>query len=186
MLEKVKQFVEESFKRGVNFHPGQLVHFDRTVHWLRVLKPDADEAMLIAAYAHDIARAFRDGDANATFRNKEFNDPEYLKEHQQQGAKIISDFLRNNNYPEDKVQLISEMVSHHEVGGDENSDLLMDADSLSFMENNVPLFIDKIEKLGKDKILSKISWMYNRISSERARELAKSFYDKAMEELAKY
>lgn len=183
MLEKVKQFVNDSFASGVNFSPTQLAHFEGASHWIKVLFPDADESMLIAAYAHDIGRAFRLTDSVETFKHREFNDPEYLKEHQENSAQIIVAFLRKNDYPEDKIGIIENMVKHHEEGGDDNSNLLMDADSLSFLENNVSHFVNQIAKQGKEKIQNKISWMYNRISAEKAKELAKPYYDKALEML---
>jgi len=186
MLGKIKQFVKESFEKGVNFSPTQLIHFEGTLNWLKVLKPDATEDMLIAAYAHDISRAFRQTDSVETFKNKEFNDPKYLKEHQESGAKIISDFLRENDYPEDKIIFIANMIAHHEAGIDEYSNLLMDADSLSFLENNVPHFINQISKQGKDKIQAKIIWMYDRINSDRAKELARPFYNDAIVALENY
>ena len=186
MLEKVKQFVRESFEKNINFSLTQLVHFERTVYWLKLLKPDADEAMQIAAYAHDIARGFRQTDSAETFKHREFNDPEYLKEHQENGAEIISKFLNENNYPEEKICLIHNMITHNEIGIDEESKLLMDADSLSFLENNLSHFIDQIAKQGKDKIKNKITWMYDRIHSDRAKEIAKPYYDKAMEILNNY
>ncbi|MFA6918508.1 MAG: DUF4202 family protein [Patescibacteria group bacterium] len=186
MLEKVKQFVKESFEKGINYSPTQLVHFERTIYWMKILKPDADEAMQIAAYAHDIARGFRQSTSVDTFKHREFNDPEYLKDHQEGGAEIISKFLKENDYPDDKINLVYNMVAHHEVGVDENSNLLMDADSLSFLENNVLHFIDQIPKQGKEKIQNKIAWMYDRISSEKAKELAKPYYDKAIEALENY
>ncbi len=54
---KVKKFVEESFAKKGKFSD-ELRHFWRTAYWLKKLDPKADEAMLIAAVAHDIERAF--------------------------------------------------------------------------------------------------------------------------------
>ncbi|MFA5047731.1 MAG: DUF4202 family protein [Patescibacteria group bacterium] len=184
MLEKVKQFVDESFAKGINFSPTQKFHFEGTLHWIKVLRPDADEAMQIAAYAHDIARAFRETDSVETFKYKEFNDPDYLKEHSESGAKIMAEFLKENDYPQASVDLVYKMIAHHEVGIDEDSNLLMDADSLSFLGNNVTHFINQINKQGKEKITNKIVWMHDRIHSVQAKELAQPFYEQAIKDLA--
>ena len=184
MLEKVKQFVDESFAKGINFSPTQKLHFEGTLRWIKVLRPDADEATQIAAYAHDIARAFRETDSVETFKYKEFNDPEYLKEHSESGAKIMVSFLKENNYSEAKTDLVYKMIAHHERGIDDESNLLMDADSLSFLENNVGHFINYIAKQGKEKIKNKIAWMYDRMYSDNAKELARPFYEQAMKDLA--
>jgi len=47
-LEKAKEFVDQSV--------GPKPHFQNTLDWLLNLKPDADEALQIAAYCHDIER----------------------------------------------------------------------------------------------------------------------------------
>lgn len=58
--KKAEQFVKESFVKTGKKH--EMPHFERTVYWLLKLKPDADEALKIAAIAHDIERAFREKD----------------------------------------------------------------------------------------------------------------------------
>jgi hypothetical protein len=182
MLEKAKTFVAESFGSKVNNEA--MIHFERTVYWLLQLKPEADEAMQIAAYAHDIERAFREGSNDDFFKDKEFNDPEKLKEHEEKGAMIISEFLEKNNYEHSNTARVYNMVRHHEEGGDLESDLIQGADSLSFLENNVSKFIARIPIMGKEKIEKKITWMYERISLNKAKELAKPFYDEAVKKLA--
>ena len=183
MLEKVKQFVLESFSQGAN--EKNMDHFERAVYWLQRLKPDADEPMLIAAYAHDLGRAFREQDTANFFKDKEFDDPEILASHQEGGAKIISEFLKKQNYNPDDIKRIYNMVRYHEEGGDVESDLIKDADSISYLEVNVKKFLGWLDKLGKEKVRRKIDWMYERISSPQARELAKPFYDKALTDLNK-
>ncbi len=181
MLEKVKQFVKESYEKSAT---GRSVdHFEETLNWVKKLKPDADEPMLIAAYAHDIARGFRKTNTQDTFKDKEFNDPEILREHQDEGARIISEFLRENGYNEENIKRVANMVGHHEEGGDEESDLIKDADSLSYFDTNAIKHAGLIEKLGKDRVKNKIKWMFDRISSPEAKELAMPNYEKVMEML---
>jgi len=179
MFNKVKQFVDDSFKEIVP-------HFERTVYWLKELKPDADEAMEIAAYAHDIARAFRSADSIKKFKDKELNDPMRIKEHQEEGVKIIGKFLRDNHYNEKDTLKVENMVLKHEVGGNEESNFIKDADSISYLEINAPKHIEKwVPNLGKEKVRRKFQWMFDRITSNKAKELAKPFYIKAIELLEK-
>ncbi|MCK5283759.1 MAG: DUF4202 family protein [Nanoarchaeota archaeon] len=182
MLDKVKQFVKESFE---NCATGKSVeHFERTVYWIRQLKPNADEAILIAAYAHDIARAFRSTNSEQTFKTHELNDPEILEEHQKEGAKIMADFLEERGFEKDKIERIANMILKHEIGGDEESVLIKDADSISYLEINAPKHIKKlVVPLGKDKVERKIRWMFERISSEKAKQIAGSFYKRAIDML---
>jgi len=181
---KVKRFVISSFKK-VNDSNG-IKHLLRTVHWVKKLKPSADEVLLIAAVAHDIERAFRDHKNYNFIKNsdKGFKSEEHLTHHQTEGARIIGDYLKQIGASEDMINNIKILVSRHEIGGSEEENLLKDADSLSFFENNINHFVNnKIAETGKEKVKDKFDWMFNRISSLKAKELAQPFYDKAIKEL---
>jgi len=84
LYEKAEQFVDESYKGKHG-----MIHFKRTVYWVKQLKPDADEAMLIAAIAHDIERAFRkEGDPQMQrMKASGMKDEEFLRYHQEKGAR---------------------------------------------------------------------------------------------------
>lgn len=181
MLNKIKKFVNDSFNMSANDNGTK--HFEQTVYWVKEIKPNPDEPTLIAAYAHDIARAFRKETTQQTFKNKEFNDSEILTQHQEQGATIISDFLQKEDYNEEAIKRVHNMILHHEVGGDEDSDLIKDADSVSYLEINAVKHVKLADNLGREKIGNKIKWMYDRITSPKAKELAKPFYEKAIQKL---
>ena len=186
MLDEVKQFVNKSFKNSI-YGSGSVKHFERTIDWLKELKSDVDEPMLIAAYAHDIERAFRDADSQEDFfKDKEFNDKDFLAAHQIKGAEIISDFLKKQNYPEDKIKRIYNMIRRHEEEGDEESDLIKDADSISYLENNAAKHTKWTSNLGIDKVKRKIDWMYSRISSDKAKALAGPYYEKVLKIFESY
>ena len=183
MLNKVKQFVKESFEQSVSGK--SLKHFDRTVYWTKKLKLDVDEPILIAAYAHDISRAFRLKTTEERFKNIELNDPDILKKHQEESAHIVGDFLRKEDYDENSIKRVENMIRHHEEGGDEESDLIKHADSISYLEINAPKHIERLVKpLGKGKVRRKIEYMYNRISSPKVRSIAKPYYEKAIKQLS--
>ncbi len=179
LLDKVKQFVDESFK----YDEAQIRHFDRTVYWLQQLKPEADEALLIAAYAHDTERAFRLPEKSHEITGKSFLDPESLKQHQEKGAKIIGDFLEKNGAGRETIDKVKHLISAHEIGGGEDQNFLKDADSLSFLENNGSIFMSRLEKLGYDRVKEKFDWMYERITSQSAKEVAKPLYEKMVSDL---
>lgn len=173
--EKVRRFVDDSFGK-------QIPHHERTVFWLLRLKPDADEAMQIAAYSHDIDRAFRKLSSAETFRNNELNDHGIIKEHQNKGARIMTEYLIKENVSEAVTRRVAHMIAKHEVGGDAESDLIKDADSISYLENNASMHAEGLAKLlGTDKIKRKFDWMYDRVTNEKAHKIAKPFYDKALE-----
>lgn len=184
LYKKVEQFVKESFEECATGK--SLNHFERTVFWTRKLKPDADEAILVAAYAHDIARAFRSTNTEQTFQNYELNNPTILEEHQRKGAKIITEFLKKEGCEPKKIERIANMILKHEGGGDEESDLIKDADSISYLEVNAPKHAKKLVKsLGKDKLERKFHWMFKRISSEKAKQIALPWYKDALKKLEK-
>lgn len=185
MIEKIKQFVNESYQKSI-YGSGSIKHFERTVDWLLALKPDADEAMQIAAYAHDIERAFRDEVSEEVFKDREFNDPEFLADHETKGAEIAAKFLRDNGYGDNDVKRVYNMIRYHEEGGDDEANLIKDADSISYLEINAKRHLPLIETLGKEKVKNKIDWMYNRITTEKAKELATPFYDDVIRELYSY
>jgi len=179
LYDKVEEFVNDSFN-------GNVIHFERTVHWIKELKPDADEALLIAGISHDIERAFRKkGDSQEqTAVNKGFHHPEFFKSHEEIGARIIGEFLEKEGADEHLIQRVKSLILKHEEGGDDDQNLLKDADSVSFFENNIDHFLDaKVKEVGKQKIKKKFYWMYKRITSEKAKQIAKDWYQKAMDRI---
>jgi len=182
LFNKTREFVRESFDND----EAQMLHFDRTVYWLKELRPAADEAFLISAIAHDIERAFREDKSGFDNIRESFKDEEWLLKHSNRGAEILEKFLKEQGAGEGTIEGVKHLVSKHETGGDEEQNLLKDADSLSFVENNAPIFFSRIDKLGYNRVKEKFDWMYNRISSAKAKELAKPFYDKIALELEEY
>ena len=184
-LEKVKEFVKQSFVTAGDVY--DLKHFERTVYWLLLLKPDADEALQAAAYAHDIERAFRDKSYNKISENaKGFVSSEHLSHHQEIGAKIIADFLTAEGADKNFINKVKSLIAHHEVGGTTEENLLKDSDSISYFENQINMFINrKVLEAGKQKVREKFDWMFNRITSEQAKSIAYPMYQTAIKELEK-
>ena len=184
LYKEVENFVKNSF---INTGFGwQIKHFERTVYWVLELKPDADEALLISAIAHDIERAFKKNISHQDIKKskKGFGDINYLNFHQKQGGKIIERFLKKQNADKKLIQRVKMLISKHEIGGNADQNLLKDADSLSFFENNTEYFIEKlVSTMGVKKIKEKIDWMFNRISGKKARNIAFPWYEKAIKQL---
>jgi hypothetical protein len=182
LFTKVKKFVEESFRK-CGFEE-QIKHLERTVYWVKKLKPNADEALLIAAFAHDIETAFAWEKLQKNYKPK-FIDKSRLKKHQREGAEIIGEFLEKQGANPEMVNRVKMLISKHEEGGNEDQTLLKDADSISFFENNVDMFLKIAKKTGKERVKQKFDWMYNRITSKKAKDIAKPWYRKAINDLNK-
>jgi len=183
LYEKAEKYVEESFegKQG-------MVHFKRTVYWLKELKPDADEALQIAAIGHDIERAFRsEGDAQMKrMKDSGMRNTEFLTYHQNKGAELMGDLLKKQGASSELIERVKMLISKHEVGGNDDQNILKDADSVSFFENNVEFFLTHhAPKMGKEKVKEKFDWMFNRITSEKAKQIARKWYEEGINKLEK-
>ncbi len=177
LYDKVVEYVDYSFGE-------KKPHFERTVYWIEKFIPNATEAHKIAAYAHDIERAFRDKDKMIP---EDYLDPEFLNNHQGKGIEIISNFLESQNAPNDLIEKVRYLINKHEVGGDLEQNALMDADSVSYFETNAQHFVEeKAPNEGYQKIKGKFDFMFNRISTDEHRKSAKENYEKWLKELEKY
>ena len=182
LYKQAEQFVIDSFNKANK--SGQIPHFLQTVHWIKVLKPDADDALLISAVAHDIERAYRKQDMEEKKRLYSYTDPEFFRLHEERGAEIIGDFLKQQGATAEIIKRVKMLVSRHEEGGNDDQNLLKDADSVSFFETNISLFLTKhVQDVGKEKVREKFDWMYNRITSEKAKQIARSWYEEAIKNL---
>jgi hypothetical protein len=64
---------------------------------------------------------------------------------------------------------------------------MMDADSVSFFETTAENFVTtKAQVEGYEKIKEKLDWMFNRISSDQAKDVAEPHYKKWITELELY
>lgn len=178
LFSKTVEYVDESFKGK------QKPHFERTVFWIQKFMPEITEAHKIAAYSHDIERAFRD-ETRAVPEN--YLDVNFLKNHQEKGAEIMLAFLNTQKAPESLIKTVTHLISKHEVGGDTEQNALMDADSVSFFETNAEMFVNKKAPVeGYKSVKEKLDWMFNRISSEAHKKLARENYEKWSKALEVY
>lgn len=180
-FDKADAFVKKSFAGDET----QIRHFERTVYWMRKLNPKADEASFIAAMAHDIERAFRTKEQHKKRAIVGYDHPAFFRPHEEKGAEIMGGFLKKEGAPREMIEKVKMLISRHEEGGNEEQNFLKDADSVSFLENNIPLFLEKAQKERKEKIRAKFEWMFERITSEKAKKIARPWYEKAMRGIRK-
>lgn len=81
--QSVIEYVDSSYGRHIP-------HFERTVFWLEKFLQDCGESERIAAYAHDIERAFRDESKKAP---EDYLNIDFLRSHEEGGAEIMRKFL---------------------------------------------------------------------------------------------
>lgn len=118
-------------------HGREISHAENTLFWVKKLKPSASLALQIAALAHDIERGIL-----PRFMDKDFEShEEYKKAHSEKGAKILEDILKKYDIDKKIIIEATNLVRLHEVGGNTDADILRDADSISFFDNNLDFYI---------------------------------------------
>ena len=158
-----------------------VTHLVRTRDWLLELDPGASEALRVAALTHDIERLFPGGPV-ADYSRAPEDDLEYRRAHSERSADFVREWLRGEGADERLVDEVTRLVRLHEVGGDPDADLLQAADSISFLEVNIDLPA-KWAAEGQcsfERGLDQHRWMFERIRIERAREVARPFYERVM------
>ncbi len=141
-------------------------HSTNTLEWLLKFEPDAGEALQLAALGHDIDRAV---EASKVLRADFFDYDDFKMAHARHSAEMLLEILQQCGV-EDRplADELYRLVCVHEVGGDACSDLLVDADSLSYFDVNLPL--DR-ERNSPQETLRRCVWGTRRLS-ERARVIA--------------
>jgi hypothetical protein len=157
-------------------------HLRRASEWLLRLAPDAAEPLVLAALLHDMERDVPGG-PRLDMRRQRWDDPAYNRAHCERSVAVVGGWLRGRRASQrfvDGVQPIRE----HELGGSPEGDLLQAADSLSWLEVNVPLAARWVEEGACDaeKARDKLRWMSERIRLERARATAQAYLTTALAE----
>ncbi len=140
--------------------PEDPLHAENTLEWLLRLDPEAHQALQIAALAHDIERATED----RKVRRADFDDYDAFKAaHARNGANILQEILKQCGVAQSIVEEACRLVGLHEVGGDPHSDLLKDADSVSFFEVNLPFYY---QREGRQEAKRRCIWGFRRLSAQ--------------------
>jgi hypothetical protein len=160
--------------------PEDPCHAGNTLEWLLRLDPESDQALQIAALAHDIDRAFE----GRKVRRSDYGDYNAFKAaHACNGAKILRAILDECGVARSTAEEACRLVRLHEIGGDGRSDLLKDADSISYFEVNMPLYY---EREGWEETKNRCIWGYRRLSV-RMKKIAKTitYQDEGLTRLLK-
>jgi len=137
-------------------------HAENTLHWLLRMRPKANDALRLAALAHDIERARED-----RFQRHQFSDYDSFKQaHAQKSADITDAILAHAGVTFELRRVVHQLIQRHETGGDPDSDLLKDADSLSYFDHNLGAYYSRE---GYAETLRRARWGYRRLSA-RARK----------------
>lgn len=179
-FEEIKKEIEDiimSYGGG-----NELPHAIGTLNWILKIKPTADDSLKIAAFAHDIERCVVKHEKSSDYLIvNQFDKYQILKqEHADKSAEIVVNILEKYDVNEIEKQRVKYLISHHEIGGNNDADVLCDADSLSYLLDN---FADYFKKYGADRAKVKLEWMFGRMS-ERGKKIGLEFYNEALRKLS--
>jgi len=133
-------------------------HAENTLDWLLRLKPNADEALQIAALGHDIERAL---EARKVKRD-DFPDYDAFKAvHARNSAEILKGIMEECEISRDMANEVCLLVCGHETGGDHRADLIKNADGVSYFHVNMPLYY---QREGWEETKRRCIWGYGRLS----------------------
>ena len=157
-LEKVKKKINEMIVRS-SFSEDPF-HSINTLEWILKLKPDADDALQIAALGHDIERAFDDKRIHSADYDS-FD--EYKQAHALNSAQILTGLMEGYGVKQEIVDDVAHLVAHHEIGGDEREEILKNADTISFFHVCLPLYFDR---KGPGTTRKRCVWGYRKLPDD--------------------
>lgn len=162
-FEKLKLEIENIFSTAEFELEG--AHSRDTWEWVMKIDKNSDEALQIAALAHDIDRGVKP--KIMRLEGETYDD--YKVRHAKRSAEIISKLMIKHGYDIETIRKTTRLVENHEVGGDRETDILMDADSVSFFSCNLEWYFN-YKKKNYDETKREIIYKYER-ASLRARQM---------------
>ena len=175
----VKNRIEEIIRNSPV--PEDPIHSKNTLEWLLRLKPDADDALKIAALGHDIERAVE----KRKVRREDYENYDELKNaHALNSAKILTEIMTACNTDKRLADDILFLVRHHENGGTTRADILRDADSISFFHVNLPYYFTRN---GLEDTKKRWLWGFKKLSKDMQKVVAEfNYQDKELDAIVRF
>ena len=166
----------------VEHYPYNRDHLLCALDWLDRVAPGSSEAVRLATLAHDMERAFPGPDQPVA---TSLVDPTYEAAHAARSARIVGEWLRQEQADPALVADVERLVRAHEDGGWPDADLVQAADSLSFFETNVDRFLEfaRTGRFPVDNVRRKFERMRDRIRLHAFGEVAAPLAARALERL---
>lgn len=176
-IAMAKRWVREKY-------PYNSLHLLKSLEWLDRIAPQSDATVRMATLTHDMERAFPGPDQPVADRGR-MNDPEYYKAHAERSARIVGAWLREQAIAAKDVERVEELIRAHECGGTPEANLVQAADSLSFLETNIDLFLEMARDGRRtwQEVEGKFDETFGRIRISEAKILAAPMYANARERL---
>lgn len=158
------------------------LHMTNSLEWLDRIAPGSAEAVRLATVTHDMERAFP-GPDQPVWNGDE--DHGYYVAHSNRSARIVGEWLRAQAVPEERIGEVEALIRVHEFGGWPEADHVQAADSLSFLDVNIDLFLDyaRSGRYRTDQIRAKFIYSHTRIRIPRLQEISGPMLERALARL---
>jgi hypothetical protein len=159
-------------------YPQNSLHLVRALEWLDRIAPNSAEPVRLATLTHDMERAFP-GPDQPVWNGDEDND--YYVAHSNRSARIVAAWLTEQSADPVLIRQTEDLIKVHEFGGWPEADLVQAADSLSFLDVNVDLFLGFLRsgRLTAAQVQAKFDYSHHRIRIPWVRDLSQPLLDRA-------
>ena len=177
-----KPMIETATAWVLEKYPHNSLHLVRSLEWLDRIAPGSPDAVRLATLTHDMERAFPGPDQPVWSGDE---DHDYYVAHSNRSARIVGAWLREQGVEEELIHDVEELIRVHEFGGWPEADLVQAADSLSFLDVNVDLFLGflKTGRFTAAQVQAKFDYSHNRIRIPWVQELSLPMLRRATERL---
>lgn len=158
------------------------LHLINSLEWLDRIAPESPARIRLATVTHDMERAFPGPDMPVW---NGWEDHDYYVAHSNRSARIVGEWLRNQNADGRLVEEVEALIRVHEFGGWPEADLVQAADSLSFLNVNIDLFLGYVKsgKFSAEQVRAKFVYSHTRVSIDWVKELTQPMLKRAIARL---
>jgi hypothetical protein len=151
----------------------ELAHAERAVHWIRTLRPDAPEPLLLAARAHHVRRweipRGDEPDGRAGYLR-------WKRRLQRHHADVVGRVLADVGYDDETVARVQAIVRKERLASDDDVRSLEDALALVFLETQLQ---ELRAKLDDEHMVDVLAKTLRKMSDEGRAAAASLAYDDA-------
>ena len=138
------------------------LHMVNSLEWLDRIAPGSPESSRLATLTHDMERAFPGPDQPVWNGDEDYD---YYVAHSNRSARIVGEWLRSRNAGQGFIDEVESLIRVHEFGGWPEADKVQAADSVSFLDVNIDLFLGYATsgRYRVDQVRAKFVYSHTRI-----------------------
>ena len=156
-------------------------HAELACAWVRQLEPDASDALLVAARAHHIKRWALPRVDYPAGRSGYLR---WRKALQKLHARTVRELLEKQEWPEEEIRSVEDLVAKRRLGRDAEAQALEDAICLVFVETQLSELSDRLDDDHMVDVLRKTMKKMSARAIELAASLPENASDKVLLERA--